>query len=72
MEAAEFGGFFFATADQAAFLKLQVAKLLFVDEMRVQLNETAPDVRILLILELSGKFDTASGVDSHFERGDAA
>jgi hypothetical protein len=33
LQAAKLGGFLFAAADEASFLKLQVAELLFVHEM---------------------------------------
>jgi hypothetical protein len=72
LQAAEFGGFLFAAADQARFLKLQIAELLFVREVSVKLDEAAADIRVVLVLELIGKFDAASSIDGHFETGDTA
>jgi hypothetical protein len=71
LQTAELGSFLFAAADQASFLKLQVAELLFVDQMCLQLDETAANVRVLLS-ELIRVYDAAAGVDRHFEPRNAA
>jgi len=72
LQAAERGGFLFAAAHQAGFLKLQIAQLFFVDEMSVQFDQAAANGGVLLILKHIGELDAALGIDGHFEGGNAA
>ncbi|HEY6988400.1 MAG TPA: hypothetical protein VH369_08450 [Bryobacteraceae bacterium] len=72
LQTVERGGFLFTAAHQAGFLKLQIAQLFFVDQMGVQLDQAAANGGVVLILKHIGELDSALGIDSHFEGGDAA
>lgn len=61
---------FFAAAMQARFLDMQIAELLLIGEMRVQVDESGP-IGGILIFELLCELDTALGVDGEFEDRDA-
>ncbi len=71
LELAQLGGVLCHTAGQPRFLKLQVAKLLFVGEEGFELDQAGTE-SLVVILELVGKLHVASCIDGHFEPGDPA
>ncbi len=70
MQLAEFGGFFFVAAGETGLLELQVAELLFVFEMRIEIDQGAAEGGFGFRVSF-GEFVSAAGVDGGFETGDA-
>ena len=69
LEAAEFGHFLFAAADEAGFLKVQIAKLLFVIETDLHFDHDR--LRVNLLGMAVGELLAANVDEGHFEAWDA-
>ena len=68
---AEVGEIFVALAAQSGFLELQIAELLFVDEVRFEFDHAGLSVG-WFGGEFLGELAAAAGIEGEFESGDAA
>jgi hypothetical protein len=69
LEGAEFGRLLFAAAGEAGFLKLQIAKLLFVHEQDVDLDH-GDAVGVVVFGVKSRDFKAATAHEGHFQAGE--
>ncbi|MDQ2712384.1 MAG: hypothetical protein M3Y24_09190 [Acidobacteriota bacterium] len=70
LQFAEFGLFLFEAAGEAGFLELEVAQLLFVLQVRFELDHAGAKFGGL-VFEAVDELAAAAGVDGHLETGDA-